>query len=252
MSLTLKVRFAHTQKGDTPRNLEEYLEFQKKAHSRTLREVKNKIEPLLEPLREAWHWQTYNDNSDRCIYWRDYYNLRYFTFINKVTPFFEKNSSCIPQLCLLVSEIFDLPKLEEKLETIFSPKGGFDSNDTQVSGGANYLYKFFESRGCTMFTTSESYNSDIYFLVEASDIDELIRRCEQVTLFHKDAEELLPIATYPKDNVYENEETFFGSLGYDYWYFKSVKECLQNMKKYRKFLKKDTTGFVKFTNSYYE
>jgi hypothetical protein len=76
-----------------------------------------------------------------------------------------------------------------------------------------------------------------YAFVEPEDVDDLIDRCERVLKDHNLAHTLLPT----------QDGFFFGSTDYNDWYFSDVKDCLKQMKKYRKLLKDGVTGYVIFS-----
>ena len=94
----------------------------------------------------------------------------------------------------------------------------------------NFLFAYYENNGKMV----EQY----YAFTDKEDIDDIISRCERVLKDHKQAEYLLPTQS----------GFFFGSTDFDKWYFSDVKDCLRQMKKYRKLLEdKETIGYVIFS-----
>jgi hypothetical protein len=179
----------------------------------------DKLQKLLAPLREAWERLQTND------YWRNTYNERYFTFVEKARPIICRNGYDW-MIYPFTKGVLDLPELEElvkkQVEDHYEP---YDAYFRKV----NFLFKYYEDRG-------KMYDQ-CYAFTDADDIDNLISRCEQVLKDHSLAHSLLPTQS----------GFFFGSTDYDDWYFSDVKDCLKQMKKYRKLLKDGVTGYVIFS-----
>ena len=77
-----------------------------------------------------------------------------------------------------------------------------------------------------------------FAFTDKEDIDDIIERCERVLDNHSLASTLLPTQS----------GFFFGGTDYDKWYFDDVKDCLKQMKKYRKLLDKEgVTGYIIFS-----
>jgi hypothetical protein len=178
-----------------------------------------KIEKLLEPLRNAWKEIPDND------YWRNIYNERYFTFVEKLRPLIAKNFDF--KIHPYTKAVLDLPELEEQLkkevEMAYEPYDAYFRK-------SNFIFYYFESTIGTM-------QDEWFAFVRPEDVDDIIDRCERVLRNHGLAHQLLPTQS----------GFFFGSTDYDDWYFEQVKDCLKQMKKYRKLLKDGVTGYVIFS-----
>lgn len=178
-----------------------------------------KLQKLLAPLREAWKELQTND------YWRNIYNERYFTFVEKARPIICRNGYDW-MIHPFTKGVLDLPELEElvkkEVESHYEP---YDAYFRKV----NFLFKYYEDRG-------KMYDQ-WYAFTDADDIDDIIDKCERVLKDHSLAHSLLPTQS----------GFFFGSTDYDDWYFSDVKDCLKQMKKYRKLLKEGVTGYVIFS-----
>jgi hypothetical protein len=122
--------------------------------------------------------------------------------------------------------VLDLPELEEEVKKWV--EGHYEPYDAYFRK-VNFIFKYYEDRG-------KMYDQ-YYAFTDADDIDDLIDRCEQVLKDHSLAYSLLPT----------QDGFFFGSTDYDDWYFSDVKDCLKQMKKYRKLLKDGVTGYVIFS-----
>ena len=177
------------------------------------------FEKLLAPLREAWEKLQTND------YWRNTYNERYFTFVEKARPIICRNDYDW-MIHPYTKGVLDLPELEELVKK--QVEGHYEPYDAYFRK-VNFLFKYYEDRG-------KMYDQ-YYAFTDADDIDDLIYRCEQVLKDHSLAHSLLPTQS----------GFFFGSTDYDDWYFSDVKDCLKQMKKYRKLLKEGVTGYVIFS-----
>ena len=181
--------------------------------------LKKKITNLLKPLEDAWkHLQT-NE------YWRNTYNERYFTFVERIRPLVAKNYDF--KIYPYTKGILDLPQLKERLDKEI--EGAYDQYDAYFRK-VNFIFYHFQ-------TTLGKMYDDCYAFVDLDDVDDLIDRCERVLKDHRLAQSLLPT----------QDGFFFGSTDYDNWYFSDVKDCLKQMKKYRKLLKDGVTGYVIFS-----
>ena len=177
------------------------------------------LQELLAPLREAWEKLKTND------YWRNIYNERYFTFVEKARPIICRNGYDW-MIHPFTKRVLDLPELEEQVKKWV--EGHYEPYDAYFRK-VNFLFKYYEDRG--------KMYEQWYAFTDADDIDDLIDRCEQVLKDHSLAHSLLPTQS----------GFFFGGTDYDDWYFSDVKDCLKQMKKYRKLLKEGVTGYVIFS-----
>lgn len=181
--------------------------------------LKAKIDKLLVPLKDAWSKLQTNN------YWRNTYNERYFTFVEKLRPLIAKNYDW--KIHPYTEKVLDLPELEAKLD--IEVRGSYEEYDAYFRK-VNFLFAYFENAGKMI----DRY----YAFVDKEDVDDIIDRCERVLADHSLASELLPTQS----------GFFFGSTEYDKWYFYDVKDCLRQMKKYRKLFKDDKgTGYVSFS-----
>lgn len=181
--------------------------------------LKKKITNLLKPLEDAWKQLQTNE------YWRNVYNERYFTFVERIRPLVAKNYDF--KIYPYTKEILDLPQLKERLDKEI--EGAYEEYDAYFRK-VNFLFYYFDR------TLGKMYDQ-CYAFVDLDDVDDLIDRCERVLKDHRLAHSLLPT----------QDGFFFGSTDYDDWYFSDVKDCLKQMKKYRKLLKDGVTGYVIFS-----
>lgn len=181
--------------------------------------LKKKITNLLKPLEDAWKQLQTNE------YWRNTYNERYFTFVERIRPLVAKNYDF--KIYPYTKEILDLPQLKERLDKEI--EGAYEQYDAYFRK-VNFLFYYFDR------TLGKMYDQ-CYAFVDLDDVDDLIDRCERVLKDHRLAHSLLPT----------QDGFFFGSTDYDDWYFSDVKDCLKQMKKYRKLLKDGVTGYVIFS-----
>ena len=181
--------------------------------------LKEKLNKLLEPLRDAWKKLQTNE------YWRNTYNERYFAFVEKLRPLIAKNYDF--KIYQYTKGVLDLPELEEKIkDEVNMAYEEYDAYFRKV----NFIFYYFDQ---TIGTMQDQW----FAFVKPEDVDDLIDRCERVLKNHELAHSLLPTQS----------GFFFGSTDYDDWYFSDVKSCLKQMKKYRKLLKDGVTGYVIFS-----
>ena len=199
-------------------NPKDFRKFTDKVDELAKTTLRSKIDKLLKPLEEAWTKLQTND------YWRQTYNERYFAFVEKLRPLIATNYDW--KIHPYTDGILDLPDLKAKLDR--EVEGAYEEYNAYFRK-VNFLFKYYEDRG-RMY---EQY----YAFTDADDVDDLIDRCERVLKNHGLAYSLLPT----------QEGFFFGSTDYDNWYFSDVKDCLKQMKKYRKLLKDGVTGYVIFS-----
>ena len=193
--------------------------------------LRKNIDELLTPLREAWEKLQTND------YWRKIYNERYFAFVEKLRPLIARNYDF--KIYPYTEKILDLPELEEKLnEEVNMAYEEYDMYYRKV----NYLFAYFENKG--------KLYDECYAFVDRDDIEDIIRRCEEI-LEAKNEGDNLDEGETPEDLAESLLPTtsgfFFGSTEYDDWYFHDVKDCLNQCKKYLKLLKDGVTGYVIFS-----
>lgn len=217
----LDIYFHHTKvafEGDES-NSKDFSAFTDKVDELAKKTLGEKIEKLLTPLRKAWKELQTND------YWRNIYNERYFAFVEKLRPLIAKNYDF--KIYPYTKGVLDLPELEEILKKeVEMAYEGYDAYFRKV----NFLFAYYQNNGKMV--------DDCYALTDKDDIDDIISRCERVLKDHKQAEYLLPTQS----------GFFFGSTDFDKWYFSDVKDCLRQMKKYRKLLEdEETTGYVIFS-----
>lgn len=217
----LDIYYHHTAipfEGDKTNN-DDIHNFTKKVDELAQKTLKEKMEKLLAPLRDAWMKLQTND------YWRNIYNERYFTFVEKIRPLVAKNYDF--KIYSYTKGILDLPELVEKINAeVDMAYEEYDAYFRKV----NFLFNYFESITGTM-------HDQWFAFVTPEDVDDIIDRCEKVLKNHHLAHSLLPTQS----------GFFFGSTDYDKWYFHDVKDCLKQMKKYRKLLKDGVTGYVIFS-----
>ena len=217
----LDIYFHHTKvafEGDES-NSKDFNAFTDKVDELAKKTLGEKIEKLLTPLRKAWKALQTND------YWRNIYNERYFAFVEKLRPLIAKNYDF--KIYPYTNGILDLPELEERLKKeVEMAYEGYDAYFRKV----NFLFAYYQNNGKLI--------DECYAFTDKDDIDDIISRCERVLKDHKQAEYLLPTQS----------GFFFGSTDFDKWYFSDVKDCLRQMKKYRKLLEdEETTGYVIFS-----
>ena len=229
----LDVYFKHTKvqfDGDSS-NAEDRRKFFDEADKVAQEELEQKIKKIIAPLREAWeHLQT-ND------YWRKIYNERYFTFVEKLRPLIAKNYDW--KIHPYTNAVLDFPELEEKLQKeIEMSYLEYDAYFRKV----NFLFAYYQNRGKMV--------DECFALTDADDIDDIISRCERILAAKKGNEWLDNDETVEQfaDSLLPTQSGFFfGNTEYDKWYFNDVKDCLNQMRKYRKLLTDGVTGFVYFS-----
>jgi hypothetical protein len=200
-------------------NIKDFSAFTDKVDALAQKTLGEKLNKLLEPLREAWEKMQTNE------YWRNTYNERYFAFVQKLRPLIATNYEF--KIYPFTNKILDLPELEEKVKKEI--EGAYEEYDAYFRK-VNFLFHYFDR-------TISKMHDQYYAFVEPEDVDDIIDRCERVLKNHDLAHSLLPT----------QDGFFFGSTDYDNWYFSDVKDCLKQMKKYRKLLKDGVTGYVIFS-----
>lgn len=216
----LNVYFHHTKvafEGDQTSD-KDFRNFTEKVDKLAQENLGKKIEKLLGPLREAWEKLQTNN------YWRNIYNERYFAFVEKLRPLIAKNYDF--KIYPYTKAILDLPELEELVKK--DVEDAYEEYDAYFRK-VNFIFAYYKNIG--------KMEDDCYAFTDADDIDDLISRCERVLKDHELANTLLPTQS----------GFFFGSTDYDKWYFSDVKDCLRQMKKFRKLLTDGVTGYVIFS-----
>lgn len=200
-------------------NSKDFRKFTDKVDELAKTTLRSKVDKLLKPLEEAWTKLQTND------FWRKIYNERYFTFVEKLRPLIATNYDW--KIHTYTDAILDLPDLKARLDR--EVEGAYEEYNAYFRK-VNFLFYYFDR------TLGKMYDS-AYAFVDVDDVDDIIDRCEQVLKDHSLAHSLLPT----------QDGFFFGSTDYDNWYFSDVKDCLRQMKKYRKLLKDGVTGYVIFS-----
>ena len=217
----LDIYFHHTNiafEGDQT-NSEDFKKFTDEVDELAQETANKKLQKLLSPLREAWEKLQTNE------YWRNTYNERYFTFVEKARPIICLNGFDW-MIYPFTKGVLDLPELEELVKK--QADDYYETYDAYFRK-VNFLFAYYQNKG--------KMQNEWYALTDTDDIDDLISRCEQVLKDHSLAETLLPTQA----------GFFFGGTDYNDWYFSDVKDCLRQMKKYRKLLKDGVTGYVIFS-----
>lgn len=91
----------------------------------------------------------------------------------------------------------------------------------------NFLFEYF----------SHKMIDEFFAEITLADVNDIISRCEKVLADNSLAEKLLPT----------RGGFFFGSTSYDKWYFYDVKDCLKQMKKFKKRLEKGADAYMIFS-----
>ena len=218
MGLDIYFKRTTVQFHGDPSNSEDFNNFCNEADKVASDSLRAKVEELLAPLREAW------DELQTNNYWRSIYNERYFAFVEQLRPLVAKNYDW--KIHPYTDKILDFPELEAQLrKEIELSYLEYDAYFRKV----NFLFAYYENKGKMV----EQY----YAFTDKEDIDDIIDRCERVLADHSLASKLLPTQS----------GFFFGGTDYDDWYFSDVKDCLNQMKKYRELLTDGVTGFVIFS-----
>jgi hypothetical protein len=200
-------------------NSKDFRKFTDKVDELAKTTLRSKIDKLLAPLEEAWNKLQTND------YWRKIYNERYFAFVEKLRPLIATNYDF--KIHPYTEKILDLPDLKARLDK--EVEMSYEEYNAYFRK-VNFLFYYFDR------TLGKMYDQ-CYAFTDVDDIDDLIDKCEQVLKDHSLAHSLLPTQS----------GFFFGGTDYDDWYFSDVKDCLKQMKKYRKLLKEGVTGYVIFS-----
>ena len=218
MGLDIYFKKTTVQFHGDPSDIKDFDNFCEEASEDARGNLRAKLEKMLKPLREAW------DNLQTNDYWRNIYNERYFAFVEQLRPLIAKNYDW--KIYPYTKEILDFPELEKQIDDeVKSYYLQYDAYFRKV----NFLFAYYENKGKMV--------DEYYAFTDKEDIDDIIDRCERVLADHSLVNELLPTQS----------GFFFGGTDYNDWYFDDVKDCLQQMKKYRKLLTDGVTGFVIFS-----
>lgn len=209
-------------------NNEDISNFTNKADALAQEKMRKTIAKPLAKMEEAWDEAHYiEDGEEKINHWRIAdYNRLYFDFVVKVLkPIIAKNFGF--KIDAYTASVMPFPDLkaalEEEVKMHYEPYDAYFRN-------ANFIFHYFES---TLGTMQDQW----FAFVRPEDVDDLIDRCERVLRNHGLAHQLLPTQS----------GFFFGSTDYDDYYFSDVKDCLKQMRKYRKLLKDGVTGYVIFS-----
>ena len=200
-------------------NSDDFRAFTDKVDELAQKTLRKKFDKLLKPLQAAW------DNYQSGQGSLDDYNEKYQEFTKKLRPLIAKNYEF--KIEPYKKGVIDLPKLKTMLDD--EVRFAYEEYNAYFRK-VNFIFYYFDQ------TLGKMYD-ECYAFVDASDVDGLIDRCERVLKNHGLATSLLPTQS----------GFFFGSTDYDEWYFSDVKDCLKQMKKYRKLRKDGVTGYVIFS-----
>lgn len=169
------------------------------------------IKKEMKPLEEAW-----KNGQD--------YDACYFAFVRKLGKIIAKNFN--HKIEPYTIEVLPPDELKEELDK--EVKWHYEQYDAYFRK-VNFIFHYFD---VTLGTMQDQW----FAFVTPEDIDGLIDRCDRVLKNHELAPSLLPTQS----------GFFFGSTDYDEWYFNDVKDCLRQMKKFRKGMK-GKTAYVMFS-----
>ena len=116
-------------------NSEDFSKFTDEVDEQAKKTAGERFEELLAPLREAWEKLQTND------YWRNTYDERYFTFVEKARPIICRNGYDW-MIHPFTKGVIDLPELEElvkkQVEGYYEP---YDAYFRKV----NFIFAYFEN-----------------------------------------------------------------------------------------------------------
>ena len=197
----------------------DFRNFTEKVDEAAQQRLQQFVDKNIKPLEEAYEKKQTNQ------YWEQIYNERYFEFVMKLRKEIATNYDF--RIYPYTRAILDLPELKEKLaKEVEMAYEDYNAYFRKV----NFIFCYYEN-------TLGKMIDQCYALTDADDIDRLIDRCERVLKDHSLADTLLPT----------QEGFFFGGTDYDEWYFYDVKNCLKQMKKFRKGLDDGMTAYVIFS-----
>lgn len=217
-----KVAFA----GD-PDNDDDVRKFCDEIDKNAQETLREKVEKPMAELEQLWNKAHYEQNGEPKVneWVLADYNRKYFNFVVKVLePIIAKNYEF--RVDKYTSKILPFPELKAELdEEIRMHYEGYDAYFRKV----NFIFAYFQNIG--------KMHNDYFAFADVDDVDDLIDRCERVLKDHRLAHNLLPT----------RDGFFFGSTDYDDWYFSDVKDCLRQMRKFRKLLTEGYNGYVIFS-----
>lgn len=158
-----------------------------------------------------------------------YYNA-YQIFLNKLSK--DKKFKKYPFMIeKYQSKVLTIKQVKELLE---KEVNWYYKVDDAYFRKVNFIYAFFQN----VLVNEEC-------LVEQHDIENLINTCVNVLQHHKcDSDEGIKFA---QQNLPTQSGFFFGSTDYDNWYWDDVKDCLSQMRKLKKSLKKGDKIHISFS-----
>lgn len=195
-------------------------------------EVRKKFDEFLVPLREAW------ERAQTNKYWENIYAERYFHFVEQIRPIIAGNYDWVIQpYCS--DGVLGLPTLEKLLDD--EVKNYYEPYNAYFRK-VNFLFAYFQNKGKLI--------DEYYAFVDKEDVDDIIDRCKEI-IRAKEKGDNLDEAETPEELAASLLPTqsgfFFGGTDYDEYYFWDVKDCLRQMKKYRKLFKGEGTGYIIFS-----
>ena len=217
-------------KGD-PTNNDDLSAFTNEVDELAKKTLRKRFEKAIKPLEKAWSRVHYTDNESGEVRTNDYalkeYKHLYFQFVVKeLDPTIGRNYDW--KVEPYTSQILPFPDLKAKLDK--EVEGWWEQYDAYFRK-VNFLFKYFEDR-------HKMYDQWFAFVTK-EDVDDIIDKCKRIlaTKEQQVAHNLLPT----------QNGFFFGSTEYDEYYYYDVKDCLKQMKKYRKLLKEGVTGYIIFS-----
>lgn len=172
----------------------------------------------LKALKEIWEDAQGNE------YRMADYNNRYFSFVEKLRKIIAKNYEF--KIEPYTQKVLPYDELAARVEKTI--EGHYEQYDAYFRK-VNFIFHYFD-------VTIKKMHDQWFSFATTEDIDDLIWRCEQVLKDHKKAHELLPTQS----------GFFFGGTDYNDWYFYDVKDCLKQMRKFRRGME-GKTAYVIFS-----
>lgn len=220
----LDIYFHHTTqefRGDKTNNddLKSYLKRIDDEAKNDLSEFVDKWMKKLEPL-----WEKGTENSYALANYKD----QYFAFVAEL-----RKNLCVNydfRIHPFTDAILGYHQLEKAIkQAIHNHSAPYQAYFRKV----NFLFKYFEDRGKMI--------DEWFAFVDKDDVDVLIDRCQRIIAAKDKLKEIGP-ELLPTKSGY-----FFGSTDYENWYLQDVKDCLKQMKAFRKFFKDGITCYAVFS-----
>ena len=232
MGLDVYFRRVKRQFEGDPTNSKDFNAFTDQVDADAREALRKQFDKFLAPLKEAW------DNSLTNDYWKNIYAVRYFHFIEQIRPLIAKNYEWkLYSYC--VDGVLDFPELEKNLnEEVLDHYCQYDAYFRKV----NFLFAYFQNKGKMV--------DEYYAFVDLDDVDDIINKCEMILAAKKGdgwLDEGETVEQFAASVLPTQDGFFFGATDYDEYYFWDVKDCLRQMKKYRKLFKGNGTGYVIFS-----